>query len=360
MTLLMSTIEDQAPGLDAINRALDNFYGEKPYGLFSENELTGSASSALEAISVYRSQADRPHWHFITFGFSELFEKESENSELSGLGFELTFRLATSTAIEPQTPEWACRFLNDLARMILENGTHVQAGDHLALGSPIAPDSGSRLDSILFVRDSELGSIETKNGRVDFIQVVGLTSDERSLLERWRGEKFIESAKIVLGTQLITDLKRESFANNPVVIRSFDQAVTAGGVADVTIDCAIAEWIFTYKASVLLGVDCISQLQENLVSCISGGRRVTVKGAESTIIFRKGKEANFTIENDVLIIDCTAADAQSFVTQLKPMPGSYSFANLPLGIEVTDGRGLDMMDSLPNPATKTNKRKTKK
>ncbi len=356
----MSTNEHQAPGLDAINRALHSFYGEKPYGLFSETELTGTGSSALESISVYRSQADRPHWHFITFGFSELFEKESENPELSGLGFELTFRLALSATIEPQTPEWACRFLNDLARLILENGTHVQPGDHLALGNPIDLDSGSRLDSILFVRDSELGSIETPNGRVEFIQVVGLTGDERSLLERWRREKFIESAKTVLGTQLITDLKRESFANNPVVIRSFDQTVTAGGAVDVTIDCPIAEWIFTYRASVLLGVDCISMLQESLVSCISAGRRVTVKGAESTIVFRKGKEANFTIENDVLIIDCTAADAQAFVTQLKPMPGSYSFANLPLGIEVSDGRGLDMMGNAPNPVTRTDKRKTKK
>jgi len=34
-----------------------------------------------------------PHWHYITFGFTELYGKTSPNREISGYGFELTFRL---------------------------------------------------------------------------------------------------------------------------------------------------------------------------------------------------------------------------------------------------------------------------
>ena len=37
------------------------------------------------------------HWHFVTYGFSELFGKSQDNSpDKSGFGFELTFRVAES------------------------------------------------------------------------------------------------------------------------------------------------------------------------------------------------------------------------------------------------------------------------
>lgn len=33
------------------------------------------------------------HWHYVTYGFTELGEKNSPNPDVSGFGFELTFRL---------------------------------------------------------------------------------------------------------------------------------------------------------------------------------------------------------------------------------------------------------------------------
>lgn len=43
----------------------------------------------LDGISVYRGDG---YYHFVTYGFSELYEKEQENKEYSGFGFELTFK----------------------------------------------------------------------------------------------------------------------------------------------------------------------------------------------------------------------------------------------------------------------------
>ena len=47
----------------------------------------------LDGLSAYKAESPFPHWHIVTFGFSELYEKESENPDYSGYGFELTFRL---------------------------------------------------------------------------------------------------------------------------------------------------------------------------------------------------------------------------------------------------------------------------
>ncbi|KAG1606612.1 hypothetical protein G6F45_013943 [Rhizopus arrhizus] len=40
------------------------------------------------------ADAPVPHWHYITYGFSELYAKESSDADASGYGSELTFRLA--------------------------------------------------------------------------------------------------------------------------------------------------------------------------------------------------------------------------------------------------------------------------
>ena len=47
----------------------------------------------LDGISVYTAKEPIEHWHFVTYGFSELYEKETGDPENSGFGFELTFRL---------------------------------------------------------------------------------------------------------------------------------------------------------------------------------------------------------------------------------------------------------------------------
>jgi suppressor of fused len=38
----------------------------------------------LQGISVYKNLEPRPHFHYVIYGLSELYEKESENQEPSG------------------------------------------------------------------------------------------------------------------------------------------------------------------------------------------------------------------------------------------------------------------------------------
>nr|WP_229224335.1 suppressor of fused domain protein [Duganella sp. SG902] len=86
--------------------------GQEPrhFGAVISYRLGGS--DPLDGISVYRSEEVRPHWHFVTFGLSELYAKETEDPGVTGYGFELTFRLACAPdASEP--PTWPLNFLQN-------------------------------------------------------------------------------------------------------------------------------------------------------------------------------------------------------------------------------------------------------
>lgn len=60
----------------------------KHYGTLIKWWLGGN--DPLDGISIYDGG---DYWHFVTFGLSDLYEKETEDPEWSGYGFELTLKL---------------------------------------------------------------------------------------------------------------------------------------------------------------------------------------------------------------------------------------------------------------------------
>ena len=87
--------DTDTPGWDAINAALAPLYaGQEPRHFGTALPYTLGGQDPLDGISVYWADAPVPHWHYITYGFSELYAKESSDADASGYGFELTFRLA--------------------------------------------------------------------------------------------------------------------------------------------------------------------------------------------------------------------------------------------------------------------------
>lgn len=88
--------EIEAPGWDAIDKLCDKVYpnqkNPKHYGAMIKWRLGGS--DPLDGISVYDGG---DYWHFITYGLSELYEKESEDKEWSGYGMEFTLKLKRIT-----------------------------------------------------------------------------------------------------------------------------------------------------------------------------------------------------------------------------------------------------------------------
>ena len=70
----------ETTGFDAISERLALLYPnqkERHYGTVIKYALGGK--DPLDGISVYKSEKGMPHWHYISYGFTELYEKESED-----------------------------------------------------------------------------------------------------------------------------------------------------------------------------------------------------------------------------------------------------------------------------------------
>ena len=83
----------EVPGWQAIAAKLASVYGEQePKHWGTVMRYSEGGPDPLDGISAYRAE-NPPHWHYVTFGFSELYEKTSKNKQESGWGFEFSFRL---------------------------------------------------------------------------------------------------------------------------------------------------------------------------------------------------------------------------------------------------------------------------
>ena len=110
-----------APGRAAIASALDVLYqGRQPRTFENANPWSRGGEDPLDAISVWQRAEPVPHWHYVSYGLSDLYAKKSPSSA-SGFGFELTLRAAVEPgATEP--PLWPMHLLQSLARYVYRTG----------------------------------------------------------------------------------------------------------------------------------------------------------------------------------------------------------------------------------------------
>ena len=122
----------------------------------------------MQGISAYPAVG---HWHYVTYGLSELWAKESDDPEKSGFGFEFTMRVSRSES-DRDPPGWPFTLLEKLAQAV-RRGSEFAVGHQADVGEPIDGKTIGRT-SLMFVADPELATIETANGRLGFLEVVGI------------------------------------------------------------------------------------------------------------------------------------------------------------------------------------------
>lgn len=221
----MSGSQD-APGWAAIDAALERLYPRQvPHQFASKTAYEVDSASPLPAIAVY--EGVRPaHWHYVTYGLSELFEKSSRDPDVSGFGFELTMRVPRQAG-EESPPAWPLRALQGLGRYVLANGKGLDTGHCADLGGSIAQGVASELTCIACVPDPLLRKIDTPFGSLLFLQVVGLTSDELAAMERLDYEGVVNLLG-ELDFHGMTDLARGSYFKNELkapVLRRYQLGV---------------------------------------------------------------------------------------------------------------------------------------
>jgi hypothetical protein len=179
--------DDEAPGWDALDEAIGELFGrQEPLSYAPTDTLPGEG---LSAVNLYRDGRDR--WFLHTVGLSSLFDKpEDEDPDVSGWGIELTMRVPRA---DQSPPEWAVMILRRLADYVFETGRVFAAGHRMAVSPPEGEGiEGSQLKAFAFAPDPALDHVDTPNGRVDLLTVVGITLDELAWMQRTTTEAVLD------------------------------------------------------------------------------------------------------------------------------------------------------------------------
>ncbi len=175
---------ETAPGWDAISAACAAAHpGLREHHLGTIIKYALGGPDPLDGVSVFVCS---DHWHYVSFGLSDLYSK-SDDSDTSGWGFELTFRLRhdESAGIEEQQPPvWPVVMMQSLARYVIGTGAILWVGDHID-ASNLLDGKDCAYRAIGMVLDPELGEIDSPHGPFEFRQIVLISDDELEACKIW-------------------------------------------------------------------------------------------------------------------------------------------------------------------------------
>ncbi|MDC7219293.1 MAG: suppressor of fused domain protein [Spirochaetales bacterium] len=202
-----STGEESPLGWDAITNEFIRIYpgqdNPKHYGTLISWEFGGN--DPLQGISIYE---DKDSFHFVTFGLSELYEKHSENKDISGYGMELTFRLKKGCyENEEDEIKCICGILQSIARITFTKGEIFKPFEYIYSGQKSGVDSEQKSDITGFITipDVKANPLSTVNGGLSFVQLIGVKDTE--LQQVLNKENDVRGLYESLGSD-ITDYKR--------------------------------------------------------------------------------------------------------------------------------------------------------
>jgi hypothetical protein len=285
------------PGWDAINAALAPLYaGQEPRHYGTALPYTLGGQDPLDGISVYWADAPVPHWHYVTYGFSELYAKESSDADASGYGFELTFRLAAAPGEDATStpPVWPLNLLQNLARYVFGSGNVFEDGHHLNANGPIALETDTRLCHLAFIADPQLPARGTANGHLQFLQLVGLTDEEMEAVKRW------STRDVLLALQpsmplWITDLHRGNLLDDPALAAQLREGSEREGSSTGMLFIETLQWRQEAGVTTLvLGAGQVSSVSELLGLRLRHGKPLELVSRERqwTFVPAAGEPAN--------------------------------------------------------------------
>ena len=295
-----NTTEPNQAGLDAIAAKAKQLYPNQKgmyYGTIIPYGMGGN--DPLDGVEIWQSEHGVPHWHYITYGFTELYEKESDITEESGFGFELSFRLKRDG--EDQPPIWPINLLQNLARYVFSTGNVFGPGHHMSCNGPIALETDTKLTALGFRIDPELGEMDTPNGHMIFLQAAAITEDEMNAMMCWDGTRFLDA----LDQQLplcITDLARSSQMDVPAFYSVWKKGMEKDGSSTgfLYMDELGAE-LTKGQMRLRLGAGHYQELNNMLNARVGKGRELFFQGQNAAVLFRAG-EFSLGREEDLLCV----------------------------------------------------------
>lgn len=336
--------DDEAPGWDAIDAALKPIYGnQKPYHVGTVLPFIFGGRDPITGISAYKNLKPTPHWHFITYGFTELWAKESSDPDISGFGFELTFRLACKLN-EKKPPNWAFNLLQNFGRYVFETGNAFAANHNFPLNGPIKEGSKTQIEAAAFRLDPQFRPRKTPNGRIEFLQVVGLTMDELNAMFSWDTAKFL---KLLAKDDplLVTDLSRKSRMSDPTFAAKVEKLWKREGSSCEVVFCKVS--LDRRKNPPLIRMQSIGveRLLRQLLGRIPFGNDFTLQGPDLAVRFRPGPRSQARLSKNRFTITLKQEHLRELTESLKPKGGLYKIPGVETAVikvertKITDPEG---------------------
>ena len=195
-------------GWDAITDEFERVYpgqtNPKHYGTIIKWIFGGN--DPLDGISVYDGG---DFWHFVSYGLTEIYDKETDDKDISGYGYELTLKLKKDNYEDEEAElKNICGILQMIARLTFTKGEVFLPNEFIYTGQKEGIDARqiSKLTGFITVADPTVNAIDTPNGRVEFLELVGMTDAELKTLSTVGSVMDIYEK---LGSD-ITDYHRES------------------------------------------------------------------------------------------------------------------------------------------------------
>ncbi len=344
---------DQAPGWDAITVASAAVYpGQTPHR-WATDPAGAVGDDPLDLIAVYRATDPQPHWHYVTYGLSDLYGAPDPMAQTSGFGFELTFRLVDDAAADPgaHPPVWPTSLLSSLAGYVADTSNAFAPGHFIATNGPLTTSTPTELVALGFVEDPDLGTISTPHGQVRFLQAVGLTADEVDLGSAWAMAAFLDLLVVPdsrVAPRGLTDLSRASLTADPDLRAQVESATARDGSSIGVLYGEEVSLVEDDDQTVLtLSTAAVPGVARTLPGRLPFGRPLRLVGNAGAVTLRPGSQ--FAVEASALVLDDDAAAAVA--DALVEDPGDHVVPGLPLLVRVvpTARRSRSDVRSAPQP-----------
>ena len=195
------------------------------------------------------SHDSEAHWHYVSCGLSDLHGDARVHPPIqspeqpSGYGFELSFRLRKEAG-QNSPPTWPASLLNSIAKYVFDSENKLVPGDHINWGKPLDL-SNSLLKHLLVTRDPQIDPLQTRLGRVTFLQLVGITDEELKAVQRWNGpglSRLLELSPETGGSLGVTNVYRRGlFDIRPEAGQAVDRGIATEG-SNLCGMAAIIDW----------------------------------------------------------------------------------------------------------------------
>ena len=199
----------QLYGMEAIDKEVESVYPSDSlhtnYVVLERWDLGGI--DPLDRVTIHDGG---DYYKYVTYGLTELYDKESKDQTKSGFGMEFTFKLKKA-AFKDEEKELknVVGVLQTIARSTILHGEIFKPYEFVYTSQTEVMDTEqkSNISGFIIVPDKELESLDTPYGRIDFLAFIGVTKEE--LLAIRKQEITVQELYEKLGSD-VTSYNRKS------------------------------------------------------------------------------------------------------------------------------------------------------